>query len=98
MKYDLQRTPEFKKWFNRLDKNTVLKVSARLELLSRHGYFGIMRNIDLNLFELKWRTGIRVYFCFDGKKILLLLSGGKKNDQKKDIKKAKSLQKKHTCT
>jgi len=95
MKYDLIQTKEFEKWFSKQIKSVKDKISSRLKLLTDHGYFGMIRGLDKNLYEFKWKTGIRVYFTIKDNKIILLLIGGNKNDQKKDITKAKKLQKEY---
>ncbi|NGX61581.1 MAG: hypothetical protein K940chlam9_01068 [Chlamydiae bacterium] len=48
------------------------------------------------VWELRWKNGRRIYFSFIPEKKILLLLGGNKNGQDKDIRKAKSLLKKYT--
>ena len=45
------------------------------------------------MYELRFMTksGYRVYFGKEDRKIILLLAGGDKSSQQKDIKKAKAL-------
>jgi putative addiction module killer protein len=59
------------------------------------GSFGDHKIISANLFELRmfFGPGFRVYFTIQGRKIIFLLAGGDKSTQKKDIAKAKELQK-----
>jgi len=54
---------------------------------------GDVRYLGNKLFEFKWKIGIRIYFVIKGRKIILLINGGNKNDQKRDIKKARNIQK-----
>lgn len=56
----------------------------------RLGNFGDFSPIHRGLFELRFHVGAgyRIYFCKKGKKIVILLSGGDKGSQKRDITKA----------
>lgn len=47
-----------------------------------------------DIFELKFKSGLRVYYALDGKKLILLLNGGGKNtkrDQSNDIDQANQI-------
>ena len=48
-------------------------------------WFGVNRGGGLT--EIKWKNGRRVYFSVIGNKVILLLIGGYKNAQNKEIKK-----------
>jgi putative addiction module killer protein len=65
-------------------------IRARLERVEE-GNFGDRRAVGDGVYELriKFGPGYRVYYGLDGKVIVLLLSGGDKSTQAKDIKKAK---------
>ena len=80
----------FSAWFNSLDSCLADIVSERLEKLER-GYFGDFKNLGEGVYELRihFSCGYRIYFSRDKTKIILLLCGGEKNSQKRDIKKAK---------
>jgi putative addiction module killer protein len=71
-------------------------IDARLKRVVDTGELGDVRYLGEKLFEFKWKIGIRVYFVIKEKKLILLLNGGNKNDQKRDIEKAKKLQKDHS--
>ncbi len=43
------------------------------------------------IIELKWKSGLRIYTARIGKVVIIVLAGGTKNGQSKDIKKAKKL-------
>lgn len=57
----------------------------------KNGQFGDCKAIDRSLFELRlfFGPGYRVYFGQHGGKTVLILAGGDKSTQSKDIKKAK---------
>ena len=57
----------------------------------KNGQFGDCKAIDRSLYELRlfFGPGYRVYFGEHGGKTVLILAGGDKSTQSKDIKKAK---------
>ncbi len=90
MKYEIYRTSEFDEWFVGQTIKTKLIIEARLERLSQEGHWGFINKFD-GLVELKWTSGLRVYTAVVGKVIVIILLGGNKNGQSKDIKKAKNI-------
>lgn len=64
-------------------------IRKRLNRL-RMGNFGDTQNLGGGIHELRifYGPGYRVYFGLDGKKIVVLLCGGDKKSQNRDIKKA----------
>lgn len=96
--YQILQTPEFEKWIKKTDKRTLLRVEARLKLIVQQGVFGNFRNLKKKLYELKWKdvNTTRVYYTLKKSKggvvtIVLLLCGGKKATQKRDIDKARKI-------
>lgn len=91
--YHLEQTPEFKHWFaglrDRTIKTRLLARFARLE----NGNFGDHKTIEGELCELRmtFGGGLRVYFTRRGDTVVLLLHGGNKASQSRDIEKAKQL-------
>lgn len=80
----------FDDWLDDLsDKRTQAIVATRLNRLVQ-GNFGLCRRLDGNIWELKidFGPGFRVYFAEDGETIVVLLCGGDKSTQTKDIQKA----------
>jgi len=57
----------------------------------KNGQFGDCKAIDRSLYELRlfFGPGYRVYFGEHGGKTILILAGGDKSTQSKDIKRAK---------
>lgn len=70
------------------------QVDARLLRIQEFGHFGDARYLGDGLAELRWQNGRRVYFSKiedpPGKAVLLIL-GGTKHGQDKDISKARVL-------
>lgn len=93
MKYTLHSTKTFNSWLSGLKdrtvKNQLLSRLARVE----NGNFGDFKALDLNLFELRcfFGGGLRVYYTIRHEQIVLLLAGGNKSSQSRDIDKAKDL-------
>lgn len=79
------------KWLNSLkDRQTKARILEKLKRLSA-GNFGDYKKLDFELSELrlKFGSGYRIYFSEINNVIILLLSGGDKSTQNRDIKKAK---------
>jgi len=93
MKYELQTTQAFNQWFSkqkdRTVKNQLLSRLARAE----NGNFGDTKTLSANLFELRcfFGGGIRLYYTIRNRRIILLLVGGDKSSQSKDIESAKAM-------
>ncbi len=90
----LIKTPEFEDWLSRQDLKTKVIVEARLNRLADYGHWGFVNRFE-GLTELKWPSGIRVHTAIVGKIKIIILLGGNKNGQEKDIKKAKTILKKY---
>lgn len=87
---DNGRSP-FSDWLNQLDGPIKYRVQARIFRLREEGHFGVSKRLSNNLFELKFRNlggGIRIYYGIIDDSIILLLCGGNKGSQEKDIKMA----------
>ena len=81
----------FDEWLNGLkDKKSQAVITARLNRVIQ-GNMGLCRNLGDGISELKvdFGPGFRVYFGEDGDTIVVLLCGGDKSTQSRDIEKAK---------
>ena len=95
MKYALTMTSGYSKWFETLSIKTQAQIEKRLTNVVDFGHFGDAKNLGDGVSELRWKSELRIYFTMIKRdppphEVLLLL-GGNKNGQDKDIKKAKSL-------
>jgi putative addiction module killer protein len=93
MKYEIETTEEFDKWLRSVRDKTVLhRFDVRFNRLAK-GNFGDAKQIAADLFELRFffGSGYRVYYTIRNNKVVILLCGGDKSTQHKDIVKAKSL-------
>ena len=93
MKYKLRSTKQYDKWFSKLKESTVkTRILARLDRIE-NGNFGDFKQISPSLFELRFffGAGLRIYYTIHNSKVVLLLTGGNKASQEKDIEKAAEL-------
>jgi putative addiction module killer protein len=84
-------TPTFYKWLTRLkDASIRNRLLARFDRIEP-GNFGDFKQIDNILFELRFffAGGLRIYDTIREGKVVLLLAGGDKSSQAKDIAKSK---------
>ena len=82
----------FTEWFNAIrDARAQSRIRARLVSLE-HGNFGDYRSVGGGVFELRIHVGAgyRVYFGEVDSTIVLLLCGGDKASQTRDIQRAKT--------
>lgn len=88
----IERTPEFKVWFDQQTEKAKAQVDARLKNIEMFDYFGDHKALGEKLLELRWKNGRRVYYSLITRESLtLVLLGGFKNAQKKDIQKARKI-------
>src|SRR5579863_4032249 len=82
----------FEDWFSELDAQAAAKVSVALARLEQ-GNFSNVKSVAESVLEyrLKWGPGYRVYFGRDGDLLIVLLTGGTKQRQQRDIVTAKKL-------
>ena len=83
------KTAEYVRWYELQSGKTRYIIEARLRRIAENNHWGLVNYFD-GLIELKWSFGMRVYTVRVDQTVILLL-GGNKNDQDRDIKKAKSL-------
>jgi putative addiction module killer protein len=86
----IYRTDEFIAWYSEQPFRVQTHIEARLERIESEGYFGVSNRFD-GLIELKWGSGLRIYTHLMSDRLLLVLLGGNKNGQDKDIQRAKKI-------
>ena len=82
----------FTEWFESIrDQKTRFRIRGRLDRLEA-GNFGDCRSVGDGVFELRldFGPGYRIYFGEVDKTIVLLLCGGDKSSQTRDIARAKT--------
>ena len=85
----------YQRWFNSLDAQAAAKVAvakARLELgnTSSVKWFS-----GIGEYRIDWGPGYRIYLVQDGADLIILLGGGTKKRQQRDIDEAKILYKEY---
>ncbi|WP_104751157.1 type II toxin-antitoxin system RelE/ParE family toxin [Helicobacter salomonis] len=91
---EIQSTSIFEKWLKNLkDLNGKGVITRRIQNLKNSGHFGDHKHIDGALFELRIHTGpgYRLYVAKRGNALVILLCGGDKSTQQKDIIKAQKI-------
>jgi putative addiction module killer protein len=92
---EFKQTEAFRKWRMRLkDVRIRALIASRLDRLA-FGHAGDARPVGAGVSELRidHGPGYRIYFQRRGKAIIILLCGGDKSTQAKDIETAKRLSK-----
>ncbi len=95
--YNIKQTDKFSKWLLKLkDLQGKIAIARRIERM-RIGNFGDFKSVGKNVSELRIDKGpaYRVYYTIKNDEIIILLRGGDKSTQQKDIEKAHRLAKEH---
>ncbi len=79
------RSP-FAAWFDRLNAEAAVKVTTALTRLGQSNFSNI-KSVGAGVFECRidFGPGYRVYFGKDGDRLVILLGGGTKKRQRRDI-------------
>ena len=87
---EIRKTDEFAQWLDRLrDIQARARIQARLDRMAE-GNPGDVKPVGEGVSELRidFGPGYRVYFKTRGRELIVLLAGGDKSTQAKDIKSA----------
>jgi putative addiction module killer protein len=89
------RSP-YAKWFNRLNAPAAAKIATAIVRMEQ-GNLSNSKGIGEGVFECRidFGPGYRIYFGKDGDTLVILLGGGTKKRQQKDIVSAKVLWKEY---
>ena len=91
--YQVQQTDNFAKWLSKLkDRRAIAKILVRIESL-RQGNTGDSKSLGSGLHELRihFGPGFRVYYTPKSGLVILLLCGGDKSSQSRDIAHARRI-------
>jgi putative addiction module killer protein len=90
---EVRRTEDFSRWLHRLkDDQARARIVARIRRVEL-GNLGDWSSVGEGVMEMRvdHGPGYRVYFARQGAAIVVLLCGGDKKTQERDIKRAKRL-------
>jgi len=90
---EIRKTDEYARWFSRLrDNRAKARINIRIRRLGL-GNPGDVKPVGGGVSELRIDVGkgYRVYFVQRGRCVIVLLAGGDKSTQKKDIEKVREL-------
>ena len=91
--FTILRSATFDWWLGRLrDRQAVDRIVARL-LAAEEGHLGDVRSVGGGVSEMRIQhgPGYRVYFITRGAELIVLLCGGDKDSQRRDIERAKRM-------
>jgi putative addiction module killer protein len=90
---EIRQTDEYESWFESLrDREARFRILARIRRLSL-GNLGDVKPVGEGVSELRitYGPGYRVYIKQRGDTLIVLLAGGDKSSQKRDVERAKQL-------
>ena len=86
-------THVFDRWFAALkDKQAARRIQVRIDR-AEDGHLGDHKSVGQGVWEMRLHhgPGFRVYFMWRGEEMVILLAGGDKSSQAKDIETAQGL-------
>jgi putative addiction module killer protein len=91
---EVRQTPEFESWLDRLkDRSAARKIAQRMVRLGS----GLMGDVKffkgIGELRIDFGPGYRIYFVKRGSVLVILLCGGDKSSQSRDIERALSMAK-----
>jgi putative addiction module killer protein len=92
--YIIEKTDEFDKWLRKLkDLRAKAKILFRIQKIVTDEHFGDCEPVGNGIRELKidYAKGYRVYFKELNGRIIILIIGGDKSTQQRDIERAKEI-------
>jgi len=90
---EIRKTEAFERWFTGLrDRKAAARVASRIDRLQL-GLFGDVKPVGEGVSEMRidYGPGYRIYFVQRGREVVILLAGGDKRTQSRDIEKAREL-------
>ena len=89
----VQQTQEFQNWLDRLkDRRAQLRIVARIRM-AEAGNLGDWKSVGGQVSEMRvdFGPGYRLYFTKRGSVLIVMLAGGNKSTQARDIKRAHAI-------
>ena len=95
MMFEIVQLPEFDDWIDGLKDNiTLIRLSRRLDK-ARRGHLGDVKFVGDGVWEMRefFGSGFRMYYVQQGELLIVMLGGGDKSTQQRDIDRAIALSK-----
>lgn len=95
MMFEIVQLPEFDDWIDGLKDNiTRIRLSRRLDKACR-GHLGDVKFVGDGVWEMRefFGSGFRMYYVQQGELLIVMLGGGDKSTQQRDIDRAIALSK-----
>jgi putative addiction module killer protein len=95
MMFEIVQLPEFDDWIDGLKDNiTRIRLSRRLDK-ARRGHLGDVKSVGDGVWEMRefFGSGFRMYYVQQGELLIVMLGGGDKSTQQRDIDRAIALSK-----
>jgi len=91
--FDIQQTDDFRKWLKKLKDRKARNILLERINRMKFAHWGDVKQVGEGVreFRVHYGPGFRVYFIQMGETVIVLLCGGTKGSQDKDIQKAKQL-------
>tara|TARA_Y100001972_G_C7565791_1_gene284087 strand:+ start:196 stop:492 length:297 start_codon:yes stop_codon:yes gene_type:complete len=91
--FDIQQTDDFRKWLKKLKDRKARNILLERINRMKFAHWGDVKPVGEGVreFRVHYGPGFRVYFIQMGETVIVLLCGGTKGSQDKDIQKAKQL-------
>lgn len=102
--YRILQTPEYSEWVDGQPPRSRVQINKRLSAIRFDAHFGDHKSVSFYekgmlkdaIWELRLNDGRRIYYAYIPEMKILLLLGGNKNGQSRDISKAKNIYLKST--
>ncbi|MER8576189.1 type II toxin-antitoxin system RelE/ParE family toxin [Mesorhizobium sp. M1338] len=90
---EIRQTKVYAKWYGDLPNAARGRIDARIFRVRHTGHFGDTKPVGESVSEMRvdHGPGYRIYFACHGDAVVLLLCGGDKGSQRRDIARAKKL-------
>lgn len=85
----------YRKWYETLDSQAAARVSAATNRLELGNTSSVKWFAGIGEYRIDWGPGYRIYLIQDGEDLIVLLGGGTKKRQQKDIDEAKAIYKEY---
>lgn len=84
-------TSPYAEWFRSLDPLAAAKITVAKLRLQQGNTSNVKWFEGIGEYKIDWGPGYRIYLAMDGRKLIILIGGGTKKGQQKDIKQALEL-------